>query len=143
MKCDFTNLGIGCLIMIIVTGSVTLAYSYYETNIDITALEHQAKGYNKIVSDSFNYNISNHLNFNLTDAQLLQEGATCWRWSEFYATLARNDGLNATLVTFTTNTALNQSHEVAIISNADGYCLLDMKNLYCIEFQKFATPRKI
>jgi len=86
---------------------------------------------NKDVQSFYKYNIS-HIFDKLSIDQLKEDGGVCWHYADYYVEKAKEQGVYAQRITIPTNDTFN--HAFAVISNNNGYCLLDQVNIECIEF---------
>lgn len=64
-----------------------------------------------------------------TFQDLKDYGGTCMDWSNLYKDLALELGFYADLIPI--NMTERTGHMITLISNREGYCILDSKNLYC------------
>lgn len=91
--------------------------------------------YSKCLRDEvatwYSYNYSN-IHHNLTEEQLKEQGGVCWQYADYYSSKAASMGY------YTQNVIIRSSnhsrHEFSVISNEEGYCILDQKNKWCFEF---------
>lgn len=65
--------------------------------------------------------------------ELMVRGGDCKDWSELYERLGKKLGFNSKVVIIGVNDS--SMHEIAIISNDDGYCILDQRDKYCTFFK--------
>lgn len=101
-------------------------YQNISTSQNIS-LHEAAKKYENFAKD-LQYNISNK-GKNITFEQFKTEGGVCQHFAELYANLARADGFHAKSPIILMNETT--SHQVTIISNSEGYCLLEIHSYAC------------
>lgn len=87
---------------------------------------------NNELRNFYYYNLSNKNN-KLSDEQLKAEGGVCWHYAEWYQKQAEKLGFYAKTVSMSINETL--AHEVAIISNQNGYCIADQLTVRCQELK--------
>jgi hypothetical protein len=76
----------------------------------------------KELKEFYKYNISmQHEKYSLET--LKKNGGVCWHFAQWYLDRAKDIGYNS--VTSIVQINKNNSHEFAIISNEEGYCVLD------------------
>jgi len=68
---------------------------------------------------------------NPTLEELIEEGGDCKNWADLYSSYIRDLGFNEEQVRMRVNE--NSSHVFSIISNEDGYCMLDQEIIKCFE----------
>jgi hypothetical protein len=83
---------------------------------------------NKLRQLPYKYNVSN-LGKTLSLEQLKAEGGVCSHYSAWYEQMLNSTDFNVKRVPFKMNE--NYSHVVDIISNEDGYCILDQLDGMC------------
>ena len=83
------------------------------------------------LSTFYFYN-SSQIGKELSLDELKKFGGVCHQYAGWYYDNAIRLGFNAERVIMKVND--NMSHEIAIMSNSEGYCSLDMENINCIEF---------
>jgi hypothetical protein len=79
------------------------------------------------VSAFYYYNISN-VGKDLTEEELKQQGGVCKHYAEWYSNQAQNLGFYTKEIVFSVG---DLNHEVALISNNEGYCVLDQTSAHC------------
>lgn len=82
------------------------------------------------LSQWYKYNISN-AEKTLSLEELKQQGGVCHHYAEWYYNQANNLGFNAEKVIIQMSS--NISHEMTIISDETGYCVLDQTDTWCWE----------
>jgi hypothetical protein len=80
----------------------------------------------------FKYNITDD-NAVLTFDELKTNGGDCKDWSQLYARLGKAEGFYTYLPRFKANETTD--HQIAIISDNTGYCVLDQEAGNCIDFK--------
>jgi hypothetical protein len=80
------------------------------------------------ISPFFKYNLSNRYQ-NLTDLELFEKGGVCWQWSEFYGRQLDTYGFDTEQVIIKMG---NGSHQFAVASDNETYCILDQTKVFCI-----------
>ena len=85
----------------------------------------------KNVKSFYNYNESN-IGKSLTFEELKQQGGVCSHYSLLYYNAGKTLGFYSEEVTISYDEDIG--HIFTIISNADGYCLLDEINIQCYKF---------
>lgn len=83
------------------------------------------------VSKWFIYNMTNWQK-NITEEQLKNEGGTCWAYADWYDSQVKNLGFNSTEVIIPSGKI--STHKFTVISNEEGYCILDQIYTWCFEF---------
>lgn len=99
---------------------------------NFTTLVDSVKEYVGYTKTFYKYNASNR-NATLTFEQLKEQGGVCWQYAEYYVALGLQDNYTAT--TFIFNVDPINAHEVAMIANSDGYCIIDQIIYHCQELE--------
>lgn len=89
----------------------------------IPKIERDAMSYVYLVNQSYYYNRSNPYSTYLTTEQLIQQGGTCSHYAKWFIQLAQADNYFAKPIRV--NLETDELHEMAIMSNRQGYCILD------------------
>lgn len=84
------------------------------------------------VSNFYKPNMSNWHN-NLSFERLKLEGGVCWHYADLYAEMGDDLGYYTTKPIMEMNSTVN--HQVAILSQGNKYCILDGKNIRCVEIK--------
>ena len=95
------------------------------------SLSDTVKCLNNEVKEWFVYNDSNTYK-NLTEEEFKAEGGVCWQASNYYKQRAENLGYYGTTCTMDVYIDLNGTlhrHEIAIISNFEGYSIADQNDI--------------
>ena len=79
----------------------------------------------------YHYN-SSQVGKSLNESQLKQDGGVCSHYSNWYAVQAKSLGFYADVPIIQINET--NSHQIAIISNQEGWCALDQTDVRCWEF---------
>lgn len=95
------------------------------------SLEDTAKCLNNELSSFYFYNLS-QIGKKLTDEELKENGGVCTNAAEYYKEKAESLGFYGSLCDmniYTDLSGVNHWHQIAIISNEDGYVVLDQKSI--------------
>lgn len=84
------------------------------------------------VKEFYYYNISKTGVNNMPVEELKAEGGVCQHYAEYYTARGEELGFYARNVIFKTD--IIQSHQVSIISDSTGYCLMDQTDVKCNKF---------
>ena len=96
----------------------------YSSNCSNLSLEETANCLRNDFASWYKYNISN-LEKSYDEEVLKREGGVCWQAAKWY--LIKSKGLDFYSDTIIISFNETSAHEFAIISNDEGYCLLDQK----------------
>jgi len=88
------------------------------------SLQDTAYCLNSYVNKIYKYKIRNDME-NPTFEELVEEGGDCYNWAELYVDYAEQLGYHGTIAIMPTKS--NTGHAIAIISEEEGYCLLDQR----------------
>jgi len=131
------NLALVILIILFIACVLALIYlntNFQNKNLDITkqqiiegcsnlSLEKTANCLNSEIRVFFNYNLTNNPeNFE----ELKENGGVCRHYANLYLELAEKLGFNTKYVVFAFTS--DSLHGMALISNHEGYCILDQKS---------------
>lgn len=83
------------------------------------------------LSEFYNYN-PNNLGVELSFEELIEQGGVCSHYSDWYNSRAEDLGFYTERVIIDVNEEL--AHAFSVISNDEGYCILDQLNIWCTEF---------
>ena len=98
-----------------------------------TSIFRDARCMNRNVKSIFKYR--EHPNSEtLTFKELKEEGGSCNDWSMLYYNSAESLGYHSQYVELPINSSI--SHVFTVISDDEGYCLLDQKRFYCVGYGK-------
>lgn len=101
-----------------------------ETQCTNLSLSGTAYCLNNIVNDHFKYVA--RLDFQQSDKTLFEDGGDCSDWSNYYVKQARRLGFYSKTVDMETGRTFG--HMAALISNKEGWCILDQTNIKCFYF---------
>lgn len=130
-----------CILSILISSMIlVITLNYKDTpiseiktfNCSNLTIEETAKCLSSEVSEWYFYNISNWKK-DITEEQLKTEGGVCYHYSNWYSKQAESLGFISQEVHVDT---VNSSHKFDIISNDDGYCVLDQTSYWCFKFAK-------
>ena len=93
-------------------------------------LEKTAECLRKEVSQFYNYNISNWKN-KLTIDELKTMGGVCQHYTDYYLMRLKEIGFDSSSLIIPIGN--NATHIFAVISNEEGYCILDQTIIKCVE----------
>ena len=105
--------------------------NYNNSNCSNLDLINTSKCLNSQLKEFFIYNISQKNN-KLTLEQLKKDGGVCSHASKYYSDNAEELGLFGTTCSFNVskeNGTLKVRHQIAIVSNEEGYVVLDQKSI--------------
>ena len=88
---------------------------------------------NKELKKIFNYNISN-VGKKITIEELEKEGGVCDHYASWYVQKGKELGFISEKFVFKYGNG--KAHAIAIISNEEGYCFMDMIYFQCFEWAK-------
>jgi len=86
---------------------------------------------NRQVKEIYKYNVTDDsVNMNFTE--LKERGGDCKDWHDLYSSMAIKLGFNSTKVRI--HVRNNTAHAFTIISDEEGYCLLDQRKYFCFYY---------
>jgi len=107
----------------------TITQIRYNQNCENETLINTANCLKEELSQFYKYNITNYAK-TISEKQLKEQGGACVQFSEWYIKKAKS--LNYIAETIDIDMEKSK-HEIAIISDNTGYCILDQLNINCHE----------
>ena len=101
------------------------------SNCENQSLEATARCLRNYVNTFYNYTVRDDIPQSLES--LKKNGGDCYDYSRLYVELAKNLGFNGKTVRIDSPPKDEWAHAVAVISNSEGYCILDQLSFGCNE----------
>lgn len=142
---NFTDflLGFSFVVLIVVVSALSYNFGYthstflsnpliqksydesFNCNMD---LKNTSECLNTKLLTFFKYNISN-INKQLTLDELKEQGGVCWQYADWYISQINKSMFYTEILRFPTGNG--SGHAVALMSNEEGYCILDQAEVNC------------
>lgn len=119
----------GILVIIILLTQDMIHIGCSENVKDMSNLELIAINITKDINSFYKHNLSK-VGVDISDEELKTAGGVCWNYAQYAEEQAKKQGVYATIPTI--YMTKNKTHAFTIISNNEGFCIIDQWTYECM-----------